>query len=75
MNSRIYINAKPNARQIKVKEIDATHYLVWVTAPSDRGQANEAVIKSLAKFLSLPPSGVILISGIKSRKTVFDLVI
>ena len=40
---------------------------VKVTAPPDKGKANAALLKTLAKYLGLPPSQLALNAGHSSR--------
>jgi uncharacterized protein YggU (UPF0235/DUF167 family) len=46
---------------------------VRVTAPPERGRANQAVVRLLAERLGVPVSGLEVISGLSSRDKVVEL--
>jgi len=48
-------------------------YEVWTTAPPDRGAANKAITRLLARELGVPPSRVALRRGAASRNKVFEI--
>ncbi len=70
---KLFITAKPSAREDRVERIDDTHFKVWVKAPPDEGKANLAVVKVLAEFLDVPKSSLTLASGHKSKQKVVTL--
>ncbi|MBI5123566.1 DUF167 domain-containing protein, partial [Candidatus Roizmanbacteria bacterium] len=45
---KIFIQAKPNAREEKIEKIDETHFIVAVREPPVKGLANAAIRKVLA---------------------------
>jgi len=61
------IVAKPKKKQTKVVRISPDTYAVSVTAPPVAGQANDAIIQALAKYFSISPSQIILLSGHTSK--------
>jgi uncharacterized protein YggU (UPF0235/DUF167 family) len=69
---KLFVTAKPNAKENRVEEIDATHFRVWVKARPDKGLANEAVIETLAAYLKIPKSRLNLIAGHKSKSKIVD---
>lgn len=68
---KIYIKAKPKSKKEYVKKIDDTHYVIAVKEPPVAGKANQAIIKSLAKYFNKSSSQVYLFSGMTSRQKVF----
>lgn len=44
-----------------------------VTAPPDRGKANDAVVKLLAKALDMPKSALVIASGASSRLKTLEI--
>jgi uncharacterized protein YggU (UPF0235/DUF167 family) len=64
----IKIKVHPSARVNKVVPDDSGGYTVWTTATAEKGKANDAVIKALAKHLSLAPSLITLVRGASSRQ-------
>ena len=72
MNMRIFVTAKPRARQARLEEIDSTHFIICVKEPPADGRANRAIIKALAEHLGLAPSRFTLVSGVSSKRKVFE---
>ena len=70
---KLFITAKPNARENRVEKRDESHFRVWVKAPPDEGKANAAVLETLARFLDIPKSRLALVSGRKSKQKVILL--
>ncbi len=70
---RVYVTAKPNARETRVVGTDATHYEISVTEPPTEGRANQAVADALADHLGVPVSRIALKGGARSRKKVFEV--
>lgn len=70
---KIFIKAKPNAKEDRIKKIDDTHFEVFVKEPPVQGRANGAIIKALADFLNIAPSRLSIISGHTSRRKVINV--
>ena len=70
---KIFVAAKPGAREERVEEIDSTHFVVRVKEPAKEGRANWAVQRVLAKHLGIAPSHLRLLSGASSRQKVFEI--
>lgn len=60
---RLTIIAKPKKKIEKVVQISQDTYAVSVKEPPIDGRANEAIIRALAKYFSISPSQITLISG------------
>ena len=58
---------KPGARKDAVLGVHGGALKVSVTAPPERGKANEAVLALLAEILGVPASSLVLTSGAASR--------
>lgn len=73
---RLLLRVTPNASKDEISGVwrgpdGEARLIVRVTAPPDKGRANKAVLKLLAKSLGLPKSAVSLTGGDKDRmKTV-----
>lgn len=65
------IVAKPKKKQTKVVRISPDSYAVSVKATPVAGQANDAIIQALAKYFSISPSQIILLSGHTSKIKTF----
>lgn len=68
--TRLFVAVKTKAKKIGVEQVDDTHFKVAVKEAPDKGKANEAVIKALAKFLGVAPSRLAIASGHTSRQKV-----
>jgi uncharacterized protein (TIGR00251 family) len=62
------VRAQPGARKDEIVGKWADSIKVRVTAPPEKGKANEAIIKLLAKKLGLKKPAISLISGETSRE-------
>jgi uncharacterized protein YggU (UPF0235/DUF167 family) len=70
---KIFIKAKPNARQESLEKIDESHFAVSIKAPARDWKANAGVAKAIAAHLGVSAQRVRLVSGATSRKKVFDV--
>lgn len=70
---KIFVKAKPNAKEEKVEKIDDTHFVVKVKEPPVQGRANRAIIKVLADFLNTAPSRLNIISGYTAKQKVIEV--
>jgi uncharacterized protein (TIGR00251 family) len=69
--TRLRLRVHPKARQDAVTGVHAGALKVSVAAPPERGKANDAVVKLLAKVLDLPKGSIEIVSGETSQdKTV-----
>ncbi|MGN6547330.1 MAG: DUF167 domain-containing protein [Aureliella sp.] len=67
------VRAQPGARREGIVGEQAGALKVAVTAPPDRGRANEAIIEVLADSLGVAKSSITLLSGPTSRQKKFLL--
>jgi len=65
------VRAQPGARRNAIVGVQADALKVAVTAPPDKGRANEALVEVLAEALGLKRSQIELISGQTSRQKKF----
>ncbi len=66
----INVSVKPRAKQNKVEKLSDVSYKIWVTAPAEKGKANQAVIALLAKELKLKKSQISIIAGFKNKEKI-----
>jgi uncharacterized protein (TIGR00251 family) len=70
----INIRVQPRASRNEVGTTDADGTLrIRVTAPPADGEANEAVLKLLAKHLGMPRSALTIVRGATARNKVVDI--
>lgn len=63
----IRVRAQPGARRNGVTGVREGELCVAVTAPPDRGRANDAIVKVLAEVIGVPRSRVKILSGETNR--------
>jgi uncharacterized protein len=68
----IFVKVKPSAREEWIERID-NHFVVSVQEPAEKGKANVAVAKILARFLGVSSASVVLKSGSTSSNKVFKI--
>lgn len=70
---KIFVKAKPMAREERVEKIDVINFEVAVKEPPIAGRANIAIIKAVAGHFNVAPSRVRIISGFASRQKVLEI--
>jgi uncharacterized protein (TIGR00251 family) len=69
--TRLRLRVHPKARKDAITGVFAGALKVSVTAPPEKGKANDAVVKLLSKALELPKRSIEIVSGETSQdKTV-----
>lgn len=67
------VRAQPGAKRNAITGCHDGALKITVTAPPDKGKANEAIVKMLADLFQLPKSGILLKAGAASRSKRFLL--
>ncbi|MEK7574220.1 MAG: DUF167 domain-containing protein [Patescibacteria group bacterium] len=70
---KIFVKAKPNAKEEKVQKIDDSHYLVSIKEPPIRGEANRAIIRVLSEYFKTTPPRVSIVSGYTARQKIIEI--
>lgn len=70
---KLFVTAKPRAKEESVKKIDDTHFVVSIKEPPVQDRANGAIIKTLAYFLGIAPSRLKIVSGHTSREKIIEV--
>lgn len=72
---KVDIIAHPNSKKPRVEKdlLDTLH--IFVSEPPMEGKANMAVIDSLSKYFNVKRNCVQFISGEKSKRKVFEIII
>ncbi len=65
------VRAAPGASREGIAGVHDGTVKVAVTAPAERGRANDRIVRVLAKALGLPRSSITLIAGATSRNKRF----
>jgi uncharacterized protein YggU (UPF0235/DUF167 family) len=60
---RFFIKARPGAPSSAIRGVREGRLLVAVTAVAEKGRANQAIIKLLARSLDVAPSQLAIIAG------------
>ncbi len=68
---RIFVFAKTRAKKERIERLDAFHFRVAVTQIPEKGKANDAIKRVLARYFSIPVSQVALKSGASGKQKVF----
>jgi len=63
MPSKIWVKVKAQAREESVTQLSAANYHVSVSAPREKGKANEAIVALLAEYFSVPKSQIKILRG------------
>ena len=71
--ARLRLHVVPGARRTGVVGRHGDAWKVRVTAPPDRGAANDAVVRLLADTLGLPRRSVTIVSGHGAREKTVEL--
>tara|TARA_R110002111_G_scaffold72693_1_gene116335 strand:- start:207 stop:497 length:291 start_codon:yes stop_codon:yes gene_type:complete len=72
---RLEVHATPSARSNKVGGQHDGALRVSVTAVADKGKANTAIAKLLAKTLGISRSSIEMVSGQTNRRKVFQIML
>jgi len=71
---KIFVKAKPLAKEEYIKKIDELNYIVAVKEPPKKGKANQAIKKLLAEYFTVSQSQVIIKSGEKNKQKVIEII-
>lgn len=67
---KISVKVKTKAKEERLEKIGDGIFAVWVKEPAEKGKANAAVIKVIAKHFKVPQSKVRIAVGLASRQKV-----
>ena len=70
---KIFIKAKPNAKEERIQKVTETNFVVFVKEPPVQGKANAAIIKALAGYFHVPVGNITIVSGFTSRSKVIEI--
>lgn len=72
MGRRISVTVRANARSPSVAKSAAGDLVVCVREPAREGEANEAVLASLARYFGIPKSKLRIVRGQRSRHKIIE---
>ena len=70
---RIYVKVSPRSSKNDVTKISEGEYKVRLTAPPVDNQANDMLIKVLAKYFNMPKSSLKIVGGKTARIKIVDI--
>jgi hypothetical protein len=70
---KIFVKARPRAKEEKVEKIDESNFVVSVKEPPVQGRANTAISRVLAEYFKVSNFQVRLIFGFSSKQKVFEI--
>lgn len=70
---KLFIHTKPNSKEERVTKIDENSFEVAVKEPPDKGKANRALVKALARFLKVPNSSIVIKAGHTARNKIVEV--
>lgn len=70
--NRYIINVKPGSSQEKIIETASGELTVYLRAKPHDGEANDALIKILAKHFKVPKTTINIIRGAKTHKKTIE---
>ena len=69
---RYAITVKPGSSQEKIVKTGENEFTVYLRAKPHDGEANDALIKLLAKHFKIPKTSIKIIRGTKSRNKIIE---
>lgn len=70
---KIFVRVKPAAKEEKIEKAQDGSFIIAIKEPPEKGKANDALIKKIAEYFSLPKSSVIIKSGFSSMKKILEI--
>lgn len=70
---KIFVKAKPLAKEEKIETTDRINFTVSVKEPPREGRANAAIMRALAGYFGVPLSQVRFISGFSAKQKIFEI--
>jgi len=70
---KIKVKVKTKTKQEKVVKIGDDSFEVWVKALPEKGKANGAVIKAIAKYLKIPQNSIKILTGKTSSQKILEI--
>ena len=72
---KISVIAHPNSKKPRIEKDLLGVIHVHVGAPPLKGKANRAVVNSLATHYKVKPNKIMFVSGMRTKKKVFEILV
>lgn len=69
----IRVKVQTRASGERIEQLGLDEYKIWVTAPPQDNQVNEAIIDLLADYFGISPSKIRIRSGYKSTHKLIEI--
>ena len=66
------VTVKPGSSQEKIIKTSENELTVYLRAKPHDGEANDALVKQLAKYFKIPKTALIITRGAKSRTKIIE---
>ena len=70
---KIIVLVKTNAKNNEVLKNDDENFIIKTTISPEKGKANLAVIKMLAKYFAVPKSQITILQGTKNKHKLIEI--
>lgn len=70
---KIFVKAKTRAKKQKVEKVSDDTFIVYVTAPPEKGRANSEIIEALARYFGIAKSNIKIVSGHTSQTKLIQI--
>ncbi|MEK7580358.1 MAG: DUF167 domain-containing protein [Patescibacteria group bacterium] len=70
---KIFVKAKPNAKEEKIEKINDNNFIISVKEPPVQGMANAAIIKALAEYLGINKNQLEIVVGYTNREKIIEI--
>jgi len=72
--TKLFITAKPSSKKEGIEKTSESTYIIKVKELAIEGKANKAILKKLSGYLKIPINRLKIVSGLKSRKKVIEII-
>lgn len=69
----IKVRVSAGAKTEKIEEVEPNVFKIRVSAPPEKGKANERVAQMLAEYFKIPKTKVFLVSGATYKEKIFSI--
>lgn len=70
---KIFVKAKPKAKDEGVVKIDDAHFIVHVKEAPAEGRANAAIIDLISRYFQVPKSRIQILRGSKGKDKLIEI--